>query len=69
MKLIIKLIKKMSETCANQFILIYYNIRGKLQVIRNLLCYLELGFVELHLDLIEAQIEKPSEEILNRVRT
>jgi hypothetical protein len=31
-------------------ILIYYNIRGKLQPIRNLIAYLQLSCVELHLE-------------------
>lgn len=31
-------------------VLVYYNIRGKLQVIRTLLCYLSLSFREIHLE-------------------
>jgi hypothetical protein len=30
-------------------ILIYYNIRGKMQPIRNLIAYLGLPYIELHL--------------------
>lgn len=49
----------MSKSNNNPLILIYYNIRGKLQVVRNLLCFLNLPFTELHIELIEAGIEKP----------
>lgn len=31
-------------------ILLYYRFRGQLQPIRNLYCYLELPFIEIHLD-------------------
>lgn len=34
-------------------ILIYYKFRGQLQPIRNLLCYLDVPFVELHLEFLE----------------
>jgi hypothetical protein len=58
----------MAESQPRQLILIYYNIRGKLQVIRNLLSHLQLNVVELHLELIETGAERPDEQILNRLR-
>lgn len=51
----------MSATDNKHLILIYYNIRGKMQVIRNLLCHLRISFQELHLDLIEAGLEAPDD--------
>lgn len=34
----------------SQVVLIYFNIRGKLQPIRNLLAYLEVPYTELHVE-------------------
>jgi hypothetical protein len=39
----------MAQTQQKELILLYYNVRGKTQVIRNLLSYVALPFLELHL--------------------
>lgn len=58
----------MDEDETLPLILIYYNIRGKAQVIRTLLFYLSLHFVELHLELIEADRQQPEEWLVNQLK-
>lgn len=58
----------MDENQHMPLILIYYKIRGKAQVIRTLLCYLSINFVELHLELIEAEKQQPEEWIINQLK-
>lgn len=58
----------MDENPSSPLILIYYKIRGKAQVIRTLLCYLSVNFVELHLELIEAERQQPAEWIVNQLK-
>jgi hypothetical protein len=36
-------------------ILIYYNFRGLLQPIRNLLCYLDISYFEIYIEEFESQ--------------
>lgn len=43
----------MNENCP--LILIYFKFRGQLQPIRNLLCYLEVPFVEVHPEFLEEE--------------
>lgn len=38
---------------SSRLILVYYNFRGQLQPIRNLVCYLQLQHVEVHLEIFE----------------
>lgn len=40
----------MATLTTTPLVLVYYRVRGKLQPIRNLLFYLQLAFVEVHLD-------------------
>ena len=48
-------------------ILVYYRFRGQLQPIRTLFCYLEIPFLEIHLDHLEEQKKSLSPVIINHV--
>ncbi len=49
-------------------ILVYYRFRGQLQPIRNLYCYLELPFLEIHMDYFEEQKKELPTHILQHIR-
>jgi hypothetical protein len=53
----------MSIANSNLLVLVYYRVRGKLQPIRNLLFYLALPFVEIHLDDEEQKKSLPEEAV------
>jgi len=46
-------------------ILVYYKVRGKLQPIRNLVCYLGLPSIEVHLEEKEEQKKKLPPQVLS----
>lgn len=59
-------IEEIHESAA--LILVYYKFRGQLQPIRNLLCYIEVPFYEVHLEYIEEQKNTLPKEIVKQVR-
>ena len=48
-------------------IFLYYSIRGQMQPIRNLLCFLELPYYDVHLDEIEKEKKNLPENILKQI--
>ena len=53
---------------SEQLVLVYYNFRGQMQPIRNLMCYLKLTFVEVHLENFNSQRDTLSSVVLELLR-